>query len=188
MCARWFHANVYDDHNVSILVAQPSGGSYDCGDPKARRVPIACPFHPPARVAELAARALQSAMLDYPLRAALPPDVDGVLRQTIGIALDFVLDTLDHSSDVPAHEADVRAQPTALGAQSYGEVWAPMPWNDDEPSFKRLVGDTTRSPMLLTLPPASGVGEGTTWYSQAGRGVSGIHPCRWIHDHRDLCY
>jgi hypothetical protein len=128
---------------------------------------IGCRFHPPARVAELAAGALQLAMLDYPFWAALPPDMEGVLRRTIGIAL-------DHSSDVPAHEADVSVQPTALGVQSHGQVWVPVPWNNDEYSFKRLVADTTRSPASLTWPPASDVAEGATRCSRVGRGVSGL--------------
>jgi E3 ubiquitin-protein ligase UBR1 len=167
MSARCFHASAQDDHNVSFFVAQQSGGSYDCDNPEAWRVLIECPFHPPARVAELAAGALQPTMLDYPFRAAFPPDVDGVLRRTIGIAL--VL-TLDHSSDVPTHEADVSALPTALGTQSHGELWAPVSWNDEKHSFERLVADATRSSVSLMLPPASGVGEGATWYPRAGRG------------------
>jgi E3 ubiquitin-protein ligase UBR1 len=155
MCARCFHASAHDDHNVSFFVAQQSGGSCDCGDPEAWRVPVACPFHPPApadapaRPAELAPGALPPAVADYPFRYATPPDLDAALRRTIGIALDFVLDTLDHSPDdagVPAHEADVRAQPTALDAQSHGEAWALVLWNDDKHSFDevaRLVADAT---------------------------------------------
>jgi hypothetical protein len=61
-----------------------------------------------ASVAELAPGALPPAVLGYPFRATPPPDVDGMLRRTIGI----VIETLDHSPDdvgLPAHEANVPA-------------------------------------------------------------------------------
>jgi hypothetical protein len=54
-------------------------------------------------------------VFDFPFRVALPPDVDGALRPTIGIgleALDHSPDdagVLAHEVDVPTHEVDVPA-------------------------------------------------------------------------------
>jgi hypothetical protein len=59
-------------------------------------------------VAELAPGTLPPAVLGYPFRAMPPPDVDGMLRRTIGIALE----TLDHSPNdagMPAYEANMPA-------------------------------------------------------------------------------
>jgi E3 ubiquitin-protein ligase UBR1 len=153
MCVRCFHATDHTGHNVSFFIAQQSGGSCDCGDFEAWRSPIRCPHHPePLEASSSSSGTPITAYLpaigdnsvppvaDYPFRAKIPNDLRERMTKTIGLALDFVLDTLDLSPDdtgVPKKEADVRIAPSADVVPR--EAWCVVVWNDDKHSFEEVI-------------------------------------------------
>ena len=61
------------------------------------------------------------------------------MRKTIDFALDFVLDTVDYSSEdtiIPANEADLRLQPSADPMMK--DQYCIVLWNDDKHSFEEV--------------------------------------------------
>ncbi|KAK7047224.1 E3 ubiquitin-protein ligase ubr1 [Paramarasmius palmivorus] len=147
ICSRCFHATDHEGHNVSFFIAQQSGGCCDCGDEEAWRVPLKCPFHPPAdRSSEISSQPQPFSnetvppVKDYPFRFPVPPELRETMARTVGYALDFVLDTLDYSPDepsVPANEADLRLQPSADPMMK--DQYCVIVWNDDKHSFDEVI-------------------------------------------------
>jgi E3 ubiquitin-protein ligase UBR1 len=75
----------------------------------------------------------------YPYRVAIPSELRDLMGPTITYALDFILDTLDHSPDeaaVPLHETDLRLQPSADPMSK--DQYAMIVWNDDKHSFDEV--------------------------------------------------
>ncbi|TFK38761.1 hypothetical protein BDQ12DRAFT_99504 [Crucibulum laeve] len=153
MCARCFHATDHIDHNVSFFIAQQSGGCCDCGDDEASRVPLGCPYHPPAsqpeesdffngtpKAASKTFANIVPPVQDYPFRVPVPSELRDLMHRTVAFALDFVLDTLDYSPDeptVPANEADLRLQPSADPMMK--DQYCVILWNDDKHSFEEVI-------------------------------------------------
>ncbi|KAI0960979.1 hypothetical protein AcV7_000205 [Taiwanofungus camphoratus] len=160
LCSRCFEATDHTDHNVSFFIAQQSGGCCDCGDIEAWRQSINCPYHPPnAETSEyLSAFAMKTLQTtpratprvmtgqdvppakDYPYRVSVPPELRDTMSRTIGYALDFVLDTLDHSPDEtvpPADETSLRSQPS--GDPMTRDQFCIIVWNDDKHSFEEVI-------------------------------------------------
>jgi E3 ubiquitin-protein ligase UBR1 len=158
ICSRCFHATNHTGHNVSFFIAQQSGGCCDCGDEEAWRVPINCPYHPPASLESQESsgvsptlsstpRTLTRTLSDvippvknYPYRANVPAELRETMNRTVGYALDFVLDTLDFSPDEPSAppgEADLRLQPSADPMMK--DQHCVVIWNDDKHSFDEVI-------------------------------------------------
>ncbi|ESK86483.1 hypothetical protein Moror_9888 [Moniliophthora roreri MCA 2997] len=147
ICSRCFHATDHEGHNVSFFIAQQSGGCCDCGDEEAWRVPMNCPFHPPANTATEGSSEPHPSpntnvppVKDYPFRVTVPPELRETMHRTVGYALDFVLDTMDYSPDepsVPANEADLRLQPSADPMMK--DQYCVIVWNDDKHSFDEVI-------------------------------------------------
>ena len=113
-------------HNVNFFIAQQSGGWCDCGDEETWRRPIQCPHqdHKTRKMLLHVPYSRLSPMIlppapNYSFCVNVPADSMDSMRTKIAFALDFMLDTLDHSPDepfVPANEANLanlRLQPSA---------------------------------------------------------------------------
>ncbi|KAG2337077.1 hypothetical protein BDR05DRAFT_1048825 [Suillus weaverae] len=140
-----FHCNDYSDHNVSFFVTQQAGGCCDCGDIKAWRNPILCPFHPLAPHVQAQIEQSLSAVDATPLAIQhsiseeilfvencpyrIPPNLHDLMSHTIAYALDFILNTLDYSPD--------EATPSADPMQK--DQYAIVIWNDDKHSFEEVI-------------------------------------------------
>ncbi|KAF9259157.1 hypothetical protein L218DRAFT_981591 [Marasmius fiardii PR-910] len=158
ICSKCFHATDHEGHNVSFFIAQQPGGCCDCGDPEAWRVPLKCPYHPPAddtgnpstthpssssssnRGSQRPIPEIVPPVKDYPYRISVPSELKETMNRTVGYALDFVLDTLDYSPDepsVPSNEADLRLQPSADPMMK--DQYCVIIWNDDKHSFDEVI-------------------------------------------------
>ncbi|KAL0565072.1 E3 ubiquitin-protein ligase ubr1, partial [Marasmius crinis-equi] len=141
ICSRCFHATDHEGHNVSFFIAQQPGGCCDCGDPEAWRIPLNCPYHPPApSTSNNNTTTTSNNNTNNTERNTIPPELTETMSRTIGYALDFILDTLDFSPDepsVPTNEADLRLQPSADPMMK--DQYCVIIWNDDKHSFDEVI-------------------------------------------------
>lgn len=154
LCAKCFHATDHTDHNVSFFIALHPGGTCDCGDQEAWRLPLSCPHHPPPPYPEevadvftagprVASRPLPRdipLVQHYPFRTQVPDDLRSMMQRTISFVLDYILDTMDYSPDEPGppfHESDLRLQPTADPMTK--DQYCVVVWNDDKHCYDELI-------------------------------------------------
>lgn len=139
---------------MSFFVAQQPGGTCDCGDEEAWRIPLSCPHHPPSPYPEELAEVFKAGprvasrpmprdippVQHYPFRAQTPDDLRAMMHRTIGFVLDYILDTMDYSPDEPGPpllESDLRLQPTADPMTK--DQYCVIVWNDDKHCYDELI-------------------------------------------------
>ncbi|KAI9343906.1 hypothetical protein DFJ73DRAFT_661112 [Zopfochytrium polystomum] len=141
MCARCFRSTNHVGHTTSFHLSRGDGGCCDCGDVEAWKVPLLCQYHAPAPDEIGADRPTQSFM-------PIPPNLTESMRLTIGVVLDYIVDTFSGSPikfDIPPSAAAIKqSNPPEKNASGLimdeKPLYACVLWNDEEHTFEEVIG------------------------------------------------
>lgn len=138
LCSYCFNEEDHIGHQVIITISQrDSGGVCDCGDPEAWINQFSCKYHHPVSPADH--------------KDDLPEEFKNAITQTVGIALDYVIDVLSYS-DVTLQrfstpqEVWENERVSRLSQQIYGSPdlegdgkYVLSVWNDQRHSSEEVV-------------------------------------------------
>lgn len=104
LCARCFLASEHEGHDVTYSIHATGCGCCDCGDDEAWKSDIKCKYHSPLPAdqtdSDPSHPTSPPSSSQLPLEPeSLPDECKKVLEQTVAIALDFLLITVDRSPE-----------------------------------------------------------------------------------------
>ncbi|KAG5459655.1 MAG: putative zinc finger in N-recognin-domain-containing protein, partial [Olpidium bornovanus] len=141
MCSKCYLASNHEGHDVLFSINAVAGGCCDCGDPEAWKIPLNCPYHT-GRKRDLSTG--ESAGRSY---VNLPAKVVDHWRNTLRYILEYVLETLAHSSTFrggTAVSVEGIVERSQRLTREYGEEGEPVDfvlvlWNDESHTFSEVI-------------------------------------------------